>query len=319
MIGKRIELAIVAPVYNEEQVIPNFYSRVVRVMDGLEATGEVATRLVYVLDRSEDASLSLLTEIANRDTRVTVIALSSRFGHQMSLLAGIDHTKNCDAVVMLDSDLQHPPELIEVLLYHFRNGFDVVYTIRIDTANINPIRKLLGSFFYRILGSISSIPIHSNAADFRLISQSVARILCEDFSERRMFLRGLFTWMGFEQIAVEFVSEQRAAGNSKYSFSRILQLASSGIFSFSTKPLHIGIFLGLSMSVLSLFVTFFTIGAYFTDNTIPSGWTTLVILLLSFGGIQLVVIGIIGAYIGGIYEEIKCRPRYIIEKIISKL
>jgi len=313
-----IKLAIVTPVYNEEQVIPQFYARMVRVMDAMEATGTVVTRLIYVLDRSRDASLSLLTDIAERDERVTVIALSSRFGHQMSLLAGIDHAKNSDAVVMLDSDLQHPPELIETLLEHFRNGADVVYTIRKDTEKINPLRKWIGNLFYKLLSSISSVPIHQNAADFRLISRSVARTLCEDFRERRMFLRGLFAWIGFEQTSVEFVAEQRAAGTSKYSFSRMLQLASAGILSFSTKPLHVGIFIGVSLSLLSVLLIIFTIVGYFVDKSIPSGWATVVILLLLFGGVQLIVMGIIGAYIGGIYEEIKSRPRYIIERLIGK-
>jgi glycosyltransferase involved in cell wall biosynthesis len=315
---KMIELAIVTPVYNEEQVIPHFYERMVRVMDALDASGTVTTRLVYVLDRSRDASLSLLSDIASRDSRVTVIALSSRFGHQMSLLAGIDHVKDSDAVVMLDSDLQHPPELIEVLLSHFYQGASVVYTVRKDTENINPLRKWAGNIFYRTLSYISSIPIHPNAADFRLISRSVARTLCEDFRERRMFLRGLFTWIGFEQVAVEFVADQRAAGTSKYSFSRMLQLATAGILSFSTKPLHVGIFIGISFSALSLLMVIFTIINYFVDKSIPSGWTTVVILLLLFGGIQLIIMGIMGAYIGSIYEEIKSRPRYIIEKVIGK-
>lgn len=318
MITKPIELAIIAPVYNEEQVIPQFYARILRVMNELESNGSVVTRLIYVLDRSRDSSLSLLTDIANRDNRVTVIALSSRFGHQMSLLAGIDHAKDSDAVIMLDSDLQHPPELIGVLLNHFRNGADVVYTVRKDTEKIGLLRKWAGNTFYKLLSSISNIQINPNAADFRLISGKVAKALCDDFRERRMFLRGLFTWMGFEQVSVEFVAEQRAAGTSKYSLSRMIQLASAGILSFSTKPLHIGIFIGISLSLLSIVLILLTIASYFIDKSIPSGWTTVVILLLFFGGVQLIVIGIIGAYIGGIYEEIKSRPRYIIERLIGK-
>lgn len=313
-----IELSIVTPIYNEEQVIPHFYDRIVHVMDSLDATGEVSTRLVYVLDRSKDNSLELLKGIADSDSRVTIIVLSSRFGHQMSLLAGIDYVKNSDAVVMLDSDLQHPPEVIEELFGHFRKGVDVVYTIRKSTEQINIFRKLAGDVFYKFLSSISNIPIHPNAADFRLISRRVAITLCEDFRERRMFLRGLFTWVGFNQLSVEFVAEQRVAGESKYSLSRMIQLASAGILSFSTKPLHIALFIGLSLSALSLLMILQTVINYFFDEMVPSGWTTVVILLLLFGGVQLIVLGIMGAYIGSIYEEVKSRPRYIVERIIGK-
>jgi dolichol-phosphate mannosyltransferase len=318
MSQKITTLAIVTPVYNEEQVIPHFYERISRVMNSLEDGGRIEIRLIYVLDRSRDNSLVLLTNIAALDSRVSVIALSSRFGHQMSLLAGIEHVKDCDALVMLDCDLQHPPELIPELLAHYLRGTDVVYTIRKGTEKINLIRKWAGDAFYKLLSSISSVPIYPNAADFRLISRIVAQTLCDDFHERRMFLRGLFTWIGFQQVAIEFVAEERFAGASKYSLSKMLQLASSGILSFSTKPLHVGILVGISFSLLALIWIIFVLLSFIFDQSIPSGWTTVVILLLLFGGVQLIVIGIIGAYIGGIYDEVKGRPRYIIERLIGK-
>jgi polyisoprenyl-phosphate glycosyltransferase len=311
-------LTIVAPVYNEEQVIPRFYLRLKDVIDSLEKESNLKIKVVYVLDRSRDNSLKLLSDIAESDERVVVLSLSSRFGHQMSLMAGIEFSKEADVIVMMDSDLQHPPELIPMLIEEYKAGSQVVFTIRKDTAEVNLLRKFLGNIFYKLLSLISTVPIHANAADFRLISRKVADRLTSDFQERNMFLRGLFTWIGFNQSHVEFIAEKRFAGSSKYSLARIIQLAGAGILSFSTKPLHIGIFIGISFSALSFVMILFILGNYVVDKSIPSGWTTMAILLLLFGGVQLIVMGIIGAYIGGIYEEVKGRPRYIIEKVIKK-
>jgi polyisoprenyl-phosphate glycosyltransferase len=311
-------LTIIAPVYNEEQVIPSFYLRLKGVIDKLEKECKLKIKVVYVLDRSRDKSLKLLGDIVESDERVTVLSLSSRFGHQMSLLAGIEFAKQADIIIMMDSDLQHPPEIIPMLIEEYKAGSEVVYTIRKDTAEVNFLRKFLGNIFYKLLSLISTVPIHPNAADFRLISRQVADRLTTDFQERNIFLRGLFTWIGFNQSYVEFIAEKRFAGSSKYSLSRIMQLAGAGILSFSTKPLHIGIFIGISFSALSFVMILFVLGNYVVDKSIPSGWTTMAILLLLFGGVQLIVMGIIGAYIGGIYEEVKGRPRYIIEKVIKK-
>ena len=311
-------LTIVAPVYNEEQVIPSFYLRLKDVIDALEKESNLKIKVIYVLDRSRDDSLKLLSDIAESDERVVVLSLSSRFGHQMSLMAGIEFSKEADMIVMMDSDLQHPPEIIPMLIEEYKAGSEVVYTIRKDTAEVNFLRKFLGNIFYKLLSLISTVPIHPNAADFRLISRQVADRLTTDFQERNMFLRGLFTWIGFNQSHVEFIAEKRFAGSSKYSLARIMQLAGAGILSFSTKPLHIGIFIGISFSALSFVMILFVLRNYIVDKSIPSGWTTMTILLLLFGGVQLIVIGIIGAYIGGIYEEVKGRPRYIIEKVIKK-
>lgn len=311
---QNIKLTVIAPVYNEEEVIGDFHARLGEVLDALE---EVDTKVLYVVDRCTDQTLEVLRALVRRDPRAKVIALSSRFGHQMSLVAGIDNALDSDAIIMMDSDLQHPPELIPELIDNFRRGFEVVYTVRRDTEAINPLRKLAGNFFYRLLAKISQVPMNANAADFRLISGRVAKVLSTDFRERNMFLRGLFTWMGFRQTGVEYVARKRGGGYSKYSLSKMLQLATAGILSFSTKPLQLGIFVGVIFSLLSFIMVMWTVVEFFIDKTIPSGWTTLVVLLLMFSGIQLIVLGIIGAYIGGIYEEVKDRPRYIIDEEIS--
>ena len=311
---QNIKLTVIAPVYNEEEVIGDFHARLGEVLDKLEG---VDAKVLYIVDRSTDQTLEVLRALVRRDSRAKVIALSSRFGHQMSLVAGIDNALDSDIIIMMDGDLQHPPELIPELIENYRRGFEVVYSIRRDTEAINPLRKLAGNLFYRLLAKISKVPMNANTADFRLISGRVAKVLSTDFRERNMFLRGLFTWIGFRQTGVEYVARKRAGGYSKYSLSKMLQLAVAGILSFSTKPLQLGIFVGVIFSLLSFIMVTWTVIEFFIDKSIPTGWTTLVVLLLLFSGIQLIVMGIIGAYIGGIYEEVKGRPRYIIEEQIT--
>lgn len=310
----KLKLTVVTPVFNEEQVIGHFHARTRKVLNSLD---DVDATILFVVDRCTDNTINVLRGLVANDPEAKVIALSSRFGHQMSLLAGIENSLDADAIVMMDSDLQHPPELIPELLANFRRGFDVVYTVRRDTEDVGLVRKMVGNLFYRVLGNLSQVPINANAADFRLVSSRVAKILSTDFQERNMFLRGLFSWIGFQQTGVEYVAEKRFAGQSKYSFARMVQLAMAGILSFSTKPLQMGIFVGVSFAALAFVLIIVAIIKYFMVQSIPSGWTTLVVLLLLFNGIQLIVMGIIGAYIGGIYEEVKGRPRYIIEKEIS--
>jgi dolichol-phosphate mannosyltransferase len=310
----KFKLTVVTPVFNEEQSIAHFHARTRKVLDALE---EVESNIIFVLDRSIDNSLAVLRSIVARDPLSKVIALSSRFGHQISLLAGIENAVDADGIVMMDSDLQHPPEIIPQLLAQFHTGVDVVYTIRSDTEDVSRVRKVLGNLFYKFLGIISHVPINANAADFRFISRRVAYALSTDFKERNMFLRGLISWMGFKQASVEYIAERRFAGESKYSIKRILKLAMAGILSFSTRPLQIGIVVGVAFSGLAFLYMIIAIIIYFVNSSLPSGWTTLVTLLLFFSGIQLMVMGIIGAYIGGIYEEVKGRPRYLIDEVIT--
>jgi dolichol-phosphate mannosyltransferase len=308
-------LTILAPVFNEEEVVGRFYERVRDMARTLE--GRYHTTMLFVLDRSTDNTLGVLRGLALADPRVQVVSLSSRFGHQMSLLAGIDHAKDADVIVMMDSDLQHPPEVIPELLASHEGGNDVVYTIREDTEGAGVLRKSAGNAFYRLLSYLSRVPIHENAADFRLISRRVADVLRDQIRERNLFLRGLVSWMGFNQAAVRFRAGRREGGRSKYTLSRMLGLATSAILSFSTKPLQLGIFLGLSVAGIAVVLTVYTLAEYFIDSSIPSGWTTLAVLILLFSGAQLLVTGILGAYIGGIYEEVKGRPHYIVDEKLN--
>lgn len=309
-----LRLTVVTPVYNEEQVIESFYRRTRTVLDSLEG---VEARIVFVVDKCRDRTLEILRALAENDPGITVLGLSSRFGHQMSLLAGIEEAQNADAIVMMDCDLQHPPELIPQLLANFSFGYDVVYTLRKDTQSVSWLRKHLGNVFYKALTLISETPINANAADFRLISGRIARLLVNHFPERNLFLRGLLSGMGFRQTGIEYIAEKRHAGESKYSVSKMLHLAIAGILSSSTKPLQLGIFIGLGFSVLGFLFMTYAIVKYFVVQSLPSGFTTLVVLMLLMNGIQLIVLGIIGSYIAGIFKEVKGRPRYVVEEQIN--
>lgn len=310
----KLKLTVVTPVFNEEEVIGHFHARTRGVLNSLE---DVEATILFVVDRCTDNTLNVLRGIVVEDSNSKVIVLSSRFGHQMSLLAGIENALDAEAIIMMDSDLQHPPELIPELLANYRRGFDVVYTVRRDTEDAGFVRKVAGNLFYRVLGMLSQVPINANSADFRLVSCRTARTLVTEFQERNMFLRGLFSWIGFRQTGVEFVAERRVAGRSKYSFSGMLQLAMAGVLSFSTKPLQLGIFVGIGFAALAFIYLMVVVINFFIDRTTPNGWTTLAALLLLFSGVQLIVLGIMGAYIGGIYEEVKRRPHYIIDEKIN--
>ncbi|SFO97794.1 dolichol-phosphate mannosyltransferase [Variovorax sp. OK605] len=310
----KIKLTVVTPVFNEEHVIAHFHERTRGVLDSIP---DIEWRILYVVDQCTDNTVEVLRSVVAANTGASVLVLSSRFGHQMSLLAGIEHALDADAIVMMDSDLQHPPELIPTLLEEFRRGTDVVYTLRRDTEDVGFLRKQAGNLFYKLLGTISQVPINPNAADFRLISRRVARTLSTGFQERSMFLRGLFSWIGFKQAGIEFVAEKRFAGQSKYSLARMVQLAMAGILSFSTKPLQLSIFVGGLFALLAFVLIVLSVAKYFFVQSIPNGWTTMVVLLLLFSGIQLIVLGIMGAYVGGIYEEVKGRPRYIVDEEIT--
>ena len=312
--SKRV-LTVVTPVFNEEEVIRAFYERTKFTLDKLDDNFD--SRILFVVDRCTDNTINILKEIAAHDSSAQVLTMSARFGHQMALLAGIDYAADADMIVMMDSDLQHPPELIPELIRQHDLGNDIVFTVRVDTDDVGRLRKTAGSLFYRLLGYISKVTINENAADFRLVSRRVAKLLRSQIRERNMFLRGLFSWIGFNQAGVEYVAAKRAAGQSKYSFSRMINLAIAGILSFSTKPLKLSIFIGMGFAVLSFILGAITVVEYFIDKTIPSGWTTIVALLLLFSGVQMIFMGVLGAYIGGIYEEIKARPHYIVDEGIN--
>lgn len=306
-------LQVICPVYNEEKMVELFYNHLNKVLSQLT---NYETRILFVMDKSSDNTADVLQKLATNDKRVQVLMLSSRFGHQMSLVAGIDHSQ-ADAVIMMDSDLQHPPELIPEMLRQYELGHEVVYTIRNEPKDNSTIKKICSKLFYKVMNRLSEVEISSGEADFRLISKRVAIIFQTSIRERNQFLRGLFAWMGFKKIGITYDANNREVGVSKYSWARMFRFAFSGIVSFSKKPLQYAIYLGLIFSLFGFFFTGVTILNYYINDQTPSGWSTLSILVCLFGGIQLFFMGVLGEYIGAIFDEVKGRPLYLVESKIN--
>lgn len=307
-------LTVVCPVYNEEEVIETFYSELQSVLTALSVNYE--PKIMFVVDRCEDATLDVLKRIAQSDNSVLLIGLSARFGHQMSLLAGIDHC-NSDIVIMMDSDLQHPPSVIPSMLEKYEQGNDIVYTIRQASADVSFISRIGSKFFYLLVNKISDTPIYENAADFRLISRRVVELFQNDIRERNLFLRGLFSWVGFNRTGVTFQADERRAGKSKYSFMHLIHFSLNGLIAFSSSVLRLAIILGAIFALLGLVLGAFTLVQYFFNNSFPPGWATLTILLSVYSGIQLFFLGVIGEYVGATYVEVKRRPHYIVDEKIG--
>jgi len=307
-------LQVVCPVYNEQDVIEFFHEKLSAVLATIE--DRYQWNILYVMDRSSDNTLTILKRLSMLESRVQVLVLSSRFGHQMSLVAGIDHCDS-DAVIMMDSDLQHPPGLIPEILDLFELGNDVVYTVRREPKDKNIFKRLGSNSFYRLMNWLSDVSLERGEADYRLISRRVVNIFKNNIRERNQFLRGLFIWVGFSRARLVYDPEERGKGESKYNWQRMIQFASSGIVSFSKKPLQYAVIIGLLFSLLGLLSGIYAFISFFVNEQIPSGWTTLSIIVSVFGGIQLLFMGIIGEYIGAIFDEVKARPLYIVEESIN--
>jgi dolichol-phosphate mannosyltransferase len=247
---------------------------------------------------------------------VGALALSARFGHQMALLAGFDHS-DADVIIMMDSDLQHPPALIPTLLAKFESGYDIVNAVREDEEELGLMKRNSSRIFYRLMNRISEIPINERAADFRLISRKVAKVFQLQVRERNQFLRGLLSWVGFSTVNVPFRVGARAGGRSKYSTARLMRFAIHGIVSFSKRPLQAAVICGFVFVGFGLINALVTLIQYFVYASVPSGWTTLAILISVFSGVQLIFLGIIGEYIGAIFDEVKARPHYIVEERVN--
>ena len=307
-------LAVLCPVYNEEAVIANFTTKLLSVLDGLKSRYDCS--VLFVVDRCTDSTLDVLRLQAAGDERIQILVLSTRFGHQMSLRAGMDHC-NTDILIMMDSDLQHPPELIPQLLAEYENGNDIVYTVRQSSEDVGILRGIASRIFYKALNWVSEVPIEPNAADFRLISRKVLRVFQTQILEQNQFMRGLFGWVGFNKKAVSFQAAPRGGGRSKYSIARLLAFAMSGLLSFSKVPLKAAVIVGLLFALAGLLMAIVTTIQFFVYAQLPSGWTTIVTLVSGFSGIQLVFMGVLGLYVGAIYDEVKGRPHYIVQEGIN--
>lgn len=304
---------IVLPVYNEAEGIEVFHDTLVSVLDALASSYQFS--ITYVLDPSPDKTFDVLKRLAQREPRVTVLHLSRRFGHQMSLVAGIDRSQG-DAVIMMDCDLQHPPAVIPLLLEQFEEGHDIVHTAREYDPRVASWKHWTSRFFYRLQNALSPVAMQEGGADFRLVSRKVARVFQTSVREQNQFLRGLFQWVGFRSTSVKFTSPPRHAGSTKYRPSRLLAFSILGITSFSKLPLRIAIMLGFVMSIASILHGMWLIGVYLFAGHLPPGYTSLIVVVTFIGGLQLVVLGIIGEYIGSVFDEVKQRPLYIVNDVV---
>jgi glycosyltransferase involved in cell wall biosynthesis len=305
---------IVLPVYNEEEVLEVFHSSLTAALRPLEV--DYRFNICYVLDRSTDRSIDVLKGIADRDPLVTVVHLSARFGHQMSLVAGLDRSRG-DAVVMMDCDLQHPPKLVPCLLEQFERGYDIVHAVREYGDQNGALKRWSSAAFYRLQNALSPVDMQPGAADFRLVSRKVARVFQTSIRERNQFLRGLFQWVGFRSTVVPFISPPRARGNTKYDVRRLVTFSITGILSFSKVPLRVATLLGFFISTLSLAYGLWLIAAFFVGGRLPPGYTSLIVMMLFLGGLQLTVLGVLGEYLGSVFEEVKQRPLYIVDEVVG--
>lgn len=308
-------LGVVVPLFNEAEGIVAFHRVLVGVLVQLE--GRYDWSITYVVDPSSDATTLRIRELAEEDSRVTGLFLLRRAGHQMSLIAGMERTKT-DVMITLDGDLQHPPELIPEMLSLYEGGVDVVQTVRVRTEGQGFLSRVMSASFYRLMGRLSDVPMIEGGADFRLLSARVVDIVCNQVVENDKFLRGLIPWIGLPTATVEFTAPARVSGSSKYSFGRSYSLAASGLVSFSKVPLHLGVALGAVVSALAILGGFMAVLLRMTGAPIPAGWTTLVVMTAMLSGAQLFAIGLIGLYLGVVFDEAKRRPRILVAETVSR-
>ncbi len=297
--------------YNEEAVIAETYKRLSQVLKG---TGE-SYELLFVNDGSRDRSVEIVKELAQADANIRLIDFSRNFGHQAAVSAGMDYAAG-QAVVIIDADLQDPPEVIPRMLEKWREGFDVVYGKRIKRQGETRFKKVSAYLFYRILRWMTNEDIPADTGDFRLIDHKVCSVM-NSLSEKNRFLRGLVNWVGFKQTAVEYIRDERWAGETKYPLKKMLKFAADGITSFTYKPLKLASYLGFVLSISGfIYLLYVLYERLFTDKT-ETGWTSIIGINLVFNGIILIILGIVGEYIGRIYEEVKNRPLYIVREEIG--
>jgi len=302
-------LCVVTPCYNEEEVIEKFYEALKPVLTSLPGLNH---RIIFVDDGSRDRTLEKLNALGARDPAVHVYALSRNFGHQIALTAGLDAARG-DAVIMMDSDLQHPPALIPDMIRLWREGHDVVSAVRQATEKSRLFKGFASAVFYWLINFLSDTNIVRGAADFCLLSRQAHRAL-RRLPERHRFLRGMVSWVGFKRAFVFFDAPDRAAGRSKYTLFKMLQLAFNATFSFSVTPIRLATQLGLITILLSLFYLIFIVTCYFLGWNLAPGWASIIFLVTFLGGVQLAFVGILGEYIARIFEEVKRRPLYLFKQ-----
>ncbi|NLJ82421.1 MAG: glycosyltransferase family 2 protein [Bacteroidales bacterium] len=306
-------VSVIIPCYNEELVIQESYKRLTSVMDGLEHTYE----LIFINDGSRDKTYEILHQLSQEDEKVKVLNFSRNFGHQCAVTAGINHC-NGDAAVIIDSDLQDPPEVIvEMLKIMEEQQANVVYGVRKKRKGENWFKLVTAKYFYRFLNNLSDVKFPVDTGDFRLIDRKIIDIF-NRMEEKNKYIRGIISWMGYKQLPCYYDRDERFAGETKYPLKKMLKFAMIGVFYFSKKPLKIATFTGfISVLIGVLYGIVALITKLIYPYSLVTGWTTLIILIIFFGGVQLITIGVLGQYIGNLFDEAKDRPEYIVDEKIN--
>lgn len=301
--------SLVLPIYNELAVLPQLARRITILLDELDGPCEA----ILVDDGSSDTSVIYLRELAQRDGRFKLIELSRNFGHQIAITAGMDAAAG-DAVIVMDADLQDPPEVVHELIAKWKEGFEIVYARRIKREGETWFKRASANIFYRLLDRMTSVDIPRDVGDFRLVGRK-ALTTFKGMPERDRFVRGMFGWMGFRQTEVPFERPARFAGETKYPFWKMLRLAVHGIVSFSEKPLRAALWVGLGISALAALFGTFAVMSWVFKAGVVEGWTSTMVVVSFLSGINLFMTGVIGLYVGGIHAEVKRRPLYVIDKL----
>lgn len=308
--NKELEISVVIPIYNEAVNILEICSRLVKTLESTRKSFEI----IFV-DDGTDRSIDMIRDLNSKEQRIKALKLSRNFGHQLSLLAGIDHAKG-EVVITMDADLQHPPELIPEMLRYNEHGFDVVYTVRKRNEGESIAKRIVTKIFYWIINKFTKIKLDEGSADFRLMNKKATEAF-KQIRETHRFTRGLVAWMGFRHIGIPYTAPSRSKGKTKYNLKKSFRLAFDGILSFSSFPLRIACYLGLLISFTSAIYAIYLVIIKLRGMSIPAGWTQLMVVIIFFGGLQLFFIGIVGEYISRLFEEAKKRPLYIIDERIG--
>lgn len=304
-------ISVVVPAYNEQEVLTKFYKRTLSVLRKIGSQYEI----VFVNDGSRDGTLYIMHQLRNEDPNIQIIDLSRNFGKEIALTAGLDHAKG-DVVVVIDADLQDPPELIPEFIKEWQNGFDIVYAVRTEREGESWIKKTTASVFYRFIQSISHIKIPRDTGDFRLMSRQSIDAL-KQLREHHRFMKGLFAWVGFPSKPVYYKRDARAAGSTKWNYWKLWNFALEGITSFTIAPLKIATYLGIAVGIFSFVYAGVVIYKTLVFGEDVQGYPSLMVVILFFGGVQLVFIGILGEYLGRIFNEVKQRPLYLTKEIFD--
>lgn len=301
-------VSLVVPVFNEAEVLGTFYQRATAALSALDG---MTYEILFIDDGSRDSSYQQLAAFAAEDPHIRVLKLSRNFGHQIAISAGIDYARG-DCVVIMDADLQDPPEVVATMIEQWRQGFDVVYGVRSDRAGETPIKLVTATMFYRLLGRLTNIHIPANVGDFRLMSRRVVDHL-KQLREKDRFVRGLVSWVGFPQTGITYKRDPRYAGETKYPFRKMITFAFDGITSFSTMPLRLATWTGYASAILAVLYLLSVFVQKLLGHTVE-GWATIMVAMLFMGSVQLICLGILGEYLGRIFNEVKPRPMYVLEK-----